>query len=112
MLAMPHLEDGAIDTQELLRRLAEQVVNAIMDAEADQLCAGGANSCNGCRKRELKTCMGDITLLIPKLVFSQRGLYPRGHELTGSSLDSDDSCFITAFNFSQYIQLQFHSVIR
>lgn len=71
MLAMPHLEDGAIDMQELLRRLAEQVVNAIMDAEADQLCAGGANSCNGYRKRELKTCMGDITLLIPKLVFSQ-----------------------------------------
>ena len=71
MPVMPHLDDGAIDMQELLRRLAEQVVNAIMDAEADQLCAGGANSRNGYRERELKTCMGDITLLIPKLVFSQ-----------------------------------------
>lgn len=37
MLAMPRFDDGAIDMQELLRRLAEQVVNAVMDAEADQL---------------------------------------------------------------------------
>lgn len=44
MLAMPRFDDGAIDMQELLRRLAEQVVNAVMDAEADQLCGGGANS--------------------------------------------------------------------
>ena len=28
MLAMPRFDDGAIDMQELLRRLAEQVVNA------------------------------------------------------------------------------------
>lgn len=34
MLAMPRFDDGAIDMQELLRRLAEQVVNAVMDAEA------------------------------------------------------------------------------
>lgn len=40
---MPRFDDGAIDMQELLRRLAEQVVNAVMDAEADQLCGGGAN---------------------------------------------------------------------
>ena len=31
---MPRFDDGAIDMQELLRRLAEQVVNAVMDAEA------------------------------------------------------------------------------
>lgn len=43
-LAMPRFDDGAIDMQELLCRLAEQVVNAVMDAEADQLCGGGANS--------------------------------------------------------------------
>ena len=30
MLAMPRFDDGAIDMQELLRRLAEQVVNAVM----------------------------------------------------------------------------------
>ena len=41
MFAMPRFDDGAIDMQELLRRLAEQVVNAVMDAEADQLCGGG-----------------------------------------------------------------------
>lgn len=44
MLAMPRFDDGAIDMQELLRRLAEQVVNAVMDAEADQLCGGGAGT--------------------------------------------------------------------
>lgn len=52
-LAMPRFDDGAIDMQELLRRLAEQVVNAVMDAEADQLCGGGANSRNGYRERAL-----------------------------------------------------------
>jgi len=41
---MPRFDGGAIDMQELLRRLAEQVANAVMDAEADQLCGGGANS--------------------------------------------------------------------
>lgn len=55
MLAMPRFDDGAIDMQELLRRLAEQVVNAVMDAEADQLCGGGANSRNGYRERSLAT---------------------------------------------------------
>ena len=67
MLAMPRFDDGAIDMQELLRRLAEQVVNAVMDAEADQLCGGGANSRNGYRERGLATCVGTLTLRIPKL---------------------------------------------
>ncbi len=67
MLAMPRFDDGAIDMQELLRRLAEQVVNAVMDAEADQLCGGGANSRNGYRERSLATCVGTLTLHIPKL---------------------------------------------
>lgn len=40
---MPRFDDGTIDMQELLRHLAEQVANAVMDAEADQLCSGGAN---------------------------------------------------------------------
>lgn len=35
---MPRFSDGAIDMRELLPRLAKQVVNAAMDAEADQLC--------------------------------------------------------------------------
>ena len=65
MLAMPRFDDGAIDMQELLRRLAEQVVNAVMDAEADQLCGG--NSRNGYRERSLATCVGTLTLRIPEL---------------------------------------------
>ena len=64
---MPRFEDGSINLRELVRALAEDVVNAIMDAEADQLCAGGANSRNGYRERNLVTCIGDITLRIPKL---------------------------------------------
>ena len=64
---MPRFEGGAINLRELIRALAEDVVNAIMDAEADQLCAGGANSRNGYRERNLVTCVGDITLRIPKL---------------------------------------------
>ena len=67
MPAMPRLDDGAIDMQELLRRLAEQVVNAVMDAEADQLRGGGASSRNGCRERALATCAGTLTPRIPKL---------------------------------------------
>lgn len=44
MFAAPRFDDGAIDMQELLRRLAEQVVSAVMNAEADWLRGGGANS--------------------------------------------------------------------
>lgn len=67
MLAMSRFDDGAIDMHELLRRLAEQLVNDVMDAEADQLCGGGANSRNGYRERGLATCVGTLTLRIPKL---------------------------------------------
>ena len=65
--ATPRFEDGSIDLRELIRGLAEGVVNAVMDAEADQLCAGGANSRNGYRERNLVACVGDITMRIPKL---------------------------------------------
>nr|WP_260698874.1 hypothetical protein [Collinsella aerofaciens] len=50
---MPRFSDGAIDMRELLPKLAKQVVNAAMDAEADQLSGGGANSRNGYRERSL-----------------------------------------------------------
>lgn len=49
------------------RALAEVLVNQIVDAGADQLCAGGANSRNGYRERRLETCVGAITMRIPKL---------------------------------------------
>lgn len=76
MLAMPWFDGGAIDMQELLRRLAEQVVNAVMDAEADQLCGGGANSRNGYREHSPATCVGTLTLCIPKLRSSS--FFPEG----------------------------------
>lgn len=65
--AIPRSTDGMVDIQSLLRLLAEQVVNAIMDEEADQLCSDGANSRNGYRNRALETCVGTLNLRIPKL---------------------------------------------
>jgi hypothetical protein len=38
-----------------------------MSAEADQLCEATGNSRNGYRKRKLMTCVGTLTLRIPKL---------------------------------------------
>ena len=66
-LAIPRFEDGFVNMQELLRQLAESVVNEIMSAEADQLCEATHNSRNGYRERRLVTCVGTLTLRIPKL---------------------------------------------
>ena len=55
---MPRFEDGSINLQEVLRRLAESVVNEVMSAEADQLCEATGNSRNGYRERTLTTCEG------------------------------------------------------
>lgn len=41
MLAMPRFDDGAIHMQELLRHLAELVVNAVMDARPTSRAAAG-----------------------------------------------------------------------
>lgn len=57
---MPRFYDGAIDMQALLCRLTEQVVNAAMDAETDQLCGGGANGRNGYRKRGLVAAVAEM----------------------------------------------------
>ena len=61
------MEDGALDTQKLVRALLESALNAIMDEQADMACEGGANSRNGYRERGLITPAGKITLRIPKL---------------------------------------------
>lgn len=55
--AMPRFEDGSVNLRELMRRIAEDVANAIIDAEADQLRAGGVNSRNGHPERNLVTCV-------------------------------------------------------
>lgn len=66
-LAIPRFEDGFVNMQELLRSLAESVVNEIMSAEADQMCEATGNSRNGYRERRLVTCVGTLTLRVPKL---------------------------------------------
>lgn len=59
---LPRFQDGAVNLQELLRQLAEPIVNEIMDAEADQMCGE-----NGYRERRLLTCVGTLTPGVPKL---------------------------------------------
>ncbi|MCC6103218.1 MAG: IS256 family transposase [Olegusella sp.] len=66
-LAMPRFEDGAINLQELFRRMAEDIVNGVMAAEADQMCETTGNSRNGYRERKLRTCVGTLSLCVPKL---------------------------------------------
>lgn len=65
--ALPRLDDGMASLQEVVGTSAEAPVSQIMDAEADQLCEGGANSRNGYRERGLDTCVGRRTPRIPKL---------------------------------------------
>ncbi len=64
---MPRFGDGSINLQEVLRQLVESVVNEVMSAEADQLCGATGNSRNGYRERMLVTCVGTLTLRVPKL---------------------------------------------
>jgi putative transposase len=63
---MPRFSDGSVNLQELIRVMAESLVNAIMDAQADDMCEQG-NQRNGYRKRGLMTCVGKLNLQIPKL---------------------------------------------
>ena len=63
---MPRFSDGSVNLQELIRVMAESLVNAIMDAQADDMCEQG-NQRNGYRERGLVTCVGKLNLQIPKL---------------------------------------------
>ena len=63
---MPVRDDGTIDLTELARMSLEDMVNQIMDIQADELCGEG-NRRNGYRERGLVTPVGEITLRIPKL---------------------------------------------
>lgn len=60
-----------VNIQELIRIMAEALVNEIMDAQAEDACADG-NQRNGYRERTLITSVGPINLRIPKL---RRGSY-------------------------------------
>ena len=70
-MRMPRFEDGCINLQELIRQLAESVVNEIMDAEADQMCAAQKNTRNGYRERKLKQAkkQNDACILVTGLFF-------------------------------------------
>ena len=63
---IPRFDDGMVNLQELIRLMAESLVNEIMGAQADEACAEG-NQRNGYRERTLVTSVGPITLRIPKL---------------------------------------------
>lgn len=51
---MPRFDDGMVDMRELLRAMAESLVNENMDAQAEDACADG-NQRNGYRERRLIT---------------------------------------------------------
>ena len=63
---MPRFDDGMVNMSELIRAMAESLVNEIMDAQADDACEAG-NRRNGYRERKLTTSVGTISLRIPKL---------------------------------------------
>lgn len=68
---MPRFDDGMVNIQELIRIMAESLINEIMDAQAEDACVDG-NQRNGYRERSLMTSVGAIHLRIPKL---RRGSY-------------------------------------
>lgn len=67
MLEIPRFDDGMVDMRELFRSVAEGLINEIMSAQADIMCETQGNSRNGYRERGLITCVGKITLRIPKV---------------------------------------------
>lgn len=64
---MPRFDDDMANMQELIRTMAEALVNEIMSAQADELCDSSENTRNGYRERKITTCVGTITMRIPKL---------------------------------------------
>ena len=61
---IPRFDDGMVNIQELIRIMAESLVNEIMDAQAEDACADG-NRRNGYRERALVTSVGTITCASP-----------------------------------------------
>ncbi|MFR5093384.1 MAG: hypothetical protein ACLTDR_16625 [Adlercreutzia equolifaciens] len=50
---MPRFDDGMVNIRELIRTMAEALVNEIMDAQAEDACADG-NQRNGYRDRRAR----------------------------------------------------------
>lgn len=68
---IPRFDNWMVNIQELLRVMAEALMNEIMDARAEDACADG-NQRNGYRERTLIASVGAINLRILKL---RRGSY-------------------------------------
>ncbi len=64
---MPRFEDGCTSLQGRPGQLAESVASETMGAEADRLCEATGNGGNGHGERRPMTCVGTLTLRIPKL---------------------------------------------
>ena len=64
---MPRFDDGMVDMKELIRTMAESLVNEIMSAQADIMCEEQGNSRNGYRERTLITSVGPISMGVPKV---------------------------------------------
>lgn len=62
---MPRFDDGMVNMAELVRVMAESLVNEAMDARADEACEGG-NRRDGHRERKLATGVGAVNLGIPR----------------------------------------------
>lgn len=63
---IPRFDDGMVNMVELIRVMAESLVNEIIDAQVDEACESG-NRRNGYRERGPTTSVGTISPRIPKL---------------------------------------------
>ena len=102
---LPRFADGTVNLQELIRSMAEMLANEIMSAEADQLCDATGNSRNGYRERKLTTCVGTLTLRIPKLrsgSFFPADIIERYQRVDRAVVAAVSECF------SQQLNLGFH----
>lgn len=61
---MLRFDDGMVNMAELIRVMAESLVNEILGAQADEACEAG-NQRNGYRERRFTTSVGTINLRIP-----------------------------------------------
>ena len=64
---LPRREDGTIDLNGAARVLLEGCLNALMDEQASELAEATGTQRNGYRERSLDTCVGTLTLRVPKL---------------------------------------------
>ncbi len=74
--APPRSGDGLVNMQGLMRTVAEQVANGVVDAETELFCAEAGAPHDGHRLRTPKTCLGDLAPRVYKARLG--GLFPPG----------------------------------